>query len=146
MGSEFFPTSFEAEDENELKNQLAKKTKEFFRPEFLNRLDDIIIFERLSKDNLGAIVDVQIDHLNARLREKNMHLTLSDKARSWFVKNGFSPEYGARPLKRLLQNKIQDKIADGILAGNLKDGASLQLDAVGDQMKILEFSKLKKLH
>ena len=146
LGSEFFPASFEKKDEDKLKGQITEKTKEFFRPEFLNRLDDVIIFERLTRDSLGAIIDVQMVNLNARLREKNIYLTLTDAARTWFLENGFSSEYGARPLKRLMQSKIKDKLADGILSGNIKDGTSLQIDVIGSEMEISECSERKKMH
>ena len=146
LGAEVFSTSFKTEDEPLLHDTIIMKTKDFFRPEFLNRLDDIIVFERLSRENLGAIVDVQIDNLNVRLNEKNIHLILSESARKWFTKHGFSLEYGARPLKRLIQNKIHDNIADGILSGNIKEGASLLAEARGDEMQISENSDRKKMH
>ena len=146
LGSEFFSTGFETGDGDAMKTRIIQKTKEFFRPEFLNRLDDLIIFEQLNRDNLGAIVDVQIENINSRLNDKNIHLSLTGSARSWLAKNGFSPEYGARPLKRLLQSKIQDKIADGILAGNIKDGTILQVDAINNEMQISECFKRAKMH
>ena len=146
LGSEFFPASFEKKDEDKLKGQITEKTKEFFRPEFLNRLDDVIIFERLTRESLDAIIDVQVVHLNTRLREKNIYLTLTDAARAWFLENGFSSEYGARPLKRLIQSKIKDKLADGILSGNIRDGTSLQIDVIGSEMEISECSERNKMH
>ena len=146
LGSEFFTTGFPSEDENELQLKVINKAKEFFRPEFLNRLDDIIIFERLNREKLKAIVDMQIENLNTRLNEKDISLVMSDSARSWFAKNGFSPEYGARPVKRLLLNEIQDKLADGILSGKIKNGIALKVDAIDEEIHISESFYHKKMH
>ena len=122
------------------------KIKEFFRPEFLNRLDDIIVFNKLERDTLKLIVDAQIDSINERLSEKRINITLTERAKTWFAENGFSEEYGARPLKRLLQNNLQDKVADGLLSGKIKDGASLEVDMHGNEVKILTSSIDKRMH
>ena len=122
------------------------KIKKFFRPEFLNRLDDIIVFNKLERDSLKLIVDVQIDSINERLSEKRINITLTERAKTWFAENGFSEEYGARPLKRLLQNKLKDKVADGLLSGKIKDGASLEVDMHGNEVKILTSSIDKRMH
>ena len=89
---------------------------------------------------------VQIENLNARLSDKKIKLALTETSRSWFAKNGYSPEYGARPLKRLIQNKIQDKIADGILAGQIKEGSSLVVEVNGDEMNISKSAQRQKMH
>ena len=146
LGSELFPTCFDTKPQLDLKSEVLEKAKDFFRPEFLNRLEDIIVFERLNLENLGAIVDVEIDIINSRLAEKNIHLVLTDSAREWFAKNGFSPEYGARPLKRLLQSRIQDKIADRILSGDITKGTSLQIDVIDEETQISKCSDRKKMH
>lgn len=146
LGSELFPRCSDTKPQLDLKSEVLEKAKDFFRPEFLNRLEDIIVFERLNLENLGAIVDVEIDIINSRLAEKNIHLVLTDSAREWFAKNGFSPEYGARPLKRLLQSRIQDKIADGILSGDITKGTSLQIDVIDEETQISKYSDRKKMH
>ncbi|PQM62040.1 MAG: ATP-dependent chaperone ClpB [Rhodobacteraceae bacterium] len=146
LGSELFPSCSDTKPQLDLKSEVLEKAKDFFRPEFLNRLEDIIVFERLNLENLGAIVDVEIDIINSRLAEKNIHLVLTDSAREWFAKNGFSPEYGARPLKRLLQSRIQDKIADGILSGDITKGTSLQIDVIDEETQISKYSDRKKMH
>ena len=131
---------------------ILSKTKMFFRPEFLNRLDDIVVFDKLKKDSLKLIVDVQVDIINKRLSEKRISILLTDQARNWFVENGFSDEYGARPLKRLLQNNLQDKIADCILSGDIKalEGSealeALEVDLIGNEITISPVSPSKKLH
>jgi ATP-dependent Clp protease ATP-binding subunit ClpB len=124
----------------------SDRIKEFFRPEFLNRLDDIIVFNKLERDSLKLIVDAQIDIINQRLSEKRINIILTERAKTWFAENGFSEEYGARPLKRLLQNKLQDKVADGLLSGKIKDGASLEVDMHGNEIKILASSDDKRMH
>ena len=146
LGSEVFQSSLEIDDESAVKAQVSEKAKKFFRPEFLNRLDDAIIFGRLSKENLASIVDVQMEKLNSRLTEKNIHLDLSESAKCWFAEKGFSLEYGARPLKRLLQTEIQDKVADMILCGDIKDGASLQVNVNSDEIHISASVNRKKMH
>ena len=146
LGSELFQRCSDTKPQLDLKSEVLEKAKDFFRPEFLNRLEDIIVFERLNLENLGAIVDVEIDIINSRLAEKNIHLVLTDSAREWFAKNGFSPEYGARPLKRLLQSRIQDKIADGILSGDITKGTSLQIDVIDEETQISKYSDRKKMH
>ena len=125
---------------------ILERIKDFFRPEFLNRLDDIVVFNKLEKDSLKLIVDVQIDSINKRLSEKCINIILTERAKTWFAENGFSEEYGVRPLKRLLQNKLQDKVADGLLSGKIKDGASLEVDMQGNEIKILTSPNYKRMH
>jgi ATP-dependent Clp protease ATP-binding subunit ClpB len=137
------PVIEKAENFNEV---ILKKTKAFFRPEFLNRLDDTIVFDKLKKNSLKLIVDVQVDSINRRLSEKRIKITLTENARLWFADNGFNDEYGARPLKRLLQSKLQDKIADGLLSGGIKDGASLKVDFVGDKITLTGVPSREKMH
>jgi ATP-dependent Clp protease ATP-binding subunit ClpB len=146
LGSEIATQDFEAESSIGLEENILTKTKAFFRPEFLNRLDDIIVFKKLKKDSLKLIVDVQVDKINERLSEKHITIVLTQQARTWFAENGFSDEYGARPLKRLLQSKLQDKIADGLLSGVIKEGASLTVDLVGNEINVTPLSNRKKMH
>ena len=146
LGSEITAQDFETESSGELEDNILIKTKAFFRPEFLNRLDDIIVFKKLKKDSLKFIVDIQVDRINRRLSEKQIRIVLTEQARTWFVENGFSEEYGARPLKRLLQSKLQDKIADGLLSGFIKEGATLTVDLVGNEINVAFFSNRKKMH
>ena len=146
LGSEITAQDSTAENSGRLEEDILIKTKTFFRPEFLNRLDDIIVFKKLKKDSLTLIVDVQVERINKRLSEKHISILLTEKARAWFAENGFSDEYGARPLKRLLQSKLQDKIADGLLSGVIKEGASLTVDLVGNEIAVVSSSNRKKMH
>jgi ATP-dependent Clp protease ATP-binding subunit ClpB len=103
-----------------------------FRPEFLNRVDDIIIFHRLTLDHLRSIVDIQVRGLQKRLLERNITLSLTDKAREFLAERGFDPAYGARPLKRLIQKEIQDKLALKLLQGDFAEGDRIEADVAGD--------------
>ena len=99
-----------------------------FRPEFLNRLDEIILFHRLSASHMGPIVDIQVKRLQKLLDDRKIRLELSDKAREWLGRTGYDPVYGARPLKRAVQKHLQDQLADKILAGDILDGATVKVD------------------
>ncbi len=146
LGAELYSNVDAFSEKAKLKEQVLNRTKAFFRPEFLNRLDDIIVFDKLSQENLALIVDVQMDRINSRLREKKINVKLSDCARAWFAKNGYSLEYGARPLKRLLQTLVQDKLADGILSGTIQNGASLIVEAIDDQMSVSVSPSRSRMH
>ncbi|WP_028280458.1 ATP-dependent chaperone ClpB [Arthrobacter sp. H5] len=104
-----------------------------FKPEFLNRLDDIVMFDALSLDELSRIVDLQVQSLAARLQERRLVLEVSDAAREWLALTGFDPAYGARPLRRLVQREIGDRLARGILAGTINDGDTVKVDRTADE-------------
>jgi ATP-dependent Clp protease ATP-binding subunit ClpB len=99
-----------------------------FRPEFLNRLDEIILFNRLSQENMAPIVDIQVARVARLLADRKIALELSDAARAWLGRVGYDPVYGARPLKRAVQKYLQDPLADAILRGEVADGASVRVD------------------
>ncbi len=103
-----------------------------FKPEFLNRLDDIVLFDALSIDELGSIVDLNVDKLTERLEQRRLTLAVTPKARLWLAEKGYDPVYGARPLRRLMQHEIDDRLANLILAGEVSDGASLLVDVADD--------------
>jgi ATP-dependent Clp protease ATP-binding subunit ClpB len=103
-----------------------------FRPEFLNRLDDMIVFDRLSRTDMGGIVDIQLARLVRRLETRKIALELDDGARKWLANEGFDPVYGARPLKRVIQRALQDRLAEMILAGDIKDGETVHVSAGAD--------------
>jgi ATP-dependent Clp protease ATP-binding subunit ClpB len=104
-----------------------------FKPEFLNRLDEIVVFDPLGAEELAQIVDLQVDRLAARLAERRMVLDVSDAAREWLALTGFDPVYGARPLKRLVQSAIGDSLAKSILAGEVRDGDAVVVDLAEDK-------------
>lgn len=103
-----------------------------FKPEFVNRLDDIVIFDALSPEELGAIVNVQLDGLDARLSERRLHVEVTDGARQWLADRGYDPLYGARPLRRLMQREIDDRLARALLAGEIRDGDNVLVDVASD--------------
>ena len=117
-------------------DEVMELLKQHFRPEFINRLDEIITFHKLSEKDLEQIVSVQISYLEDLLREKKLKISINKDAMSWIAKNGFDPAYGARPLKRLIQKEIQNKIAKMILSGELTEEDTVQISKKKDELKI----------
>src|SRR6201986_4114213 len=103
--------------------------REHFRPEFLNRLDEIILFHRLTRGNMDKIVDIQIARLDKLLADRKIEITLDAKAREWLANAGYDPVYGARPLKRVIQRRLQDPLAQMLLEGKIADGAKIKVGA-----------------
>ena len=120
----------------DLKDTLMKELRQFFRPEFLNRIDDIVIFHRLQEDQLEAIVNIQLDGLRARLLDKKIKLEMSKGALAYLAERGYDPVYGARPLKRLIQHELVDPMALKLLDGEIKEGQTVKVDAKGDGLII----------
>ncbi|MZD06612.1 ATP-dependent chaperone ClpB [Streptomyces sp. SID5785] len=116
----------------ERKRQVLEVVRASFKPEFLNRLDDLVVFSALDKDELRRIAGLQIDRLARRLAERRLTLEVSDAALSWLADEGDDPAYGARPLRRLVQTAIGDRLAREILAGEVTDGDTVRVDAFGD--------------
>jgi ATP-dependent Clp protease ATP-binding subunit ClpB len=102
--------------------------KTFFRPEFLNRIDETIVFHPLSREQLTKIVDVQLEHLRKRLATRNLKLEISDGAKKLLAEEGYDPNYGARPLKRVIQHRLENPIASQILRGQYADGDTIRVD------------------
>ena len=113
------------------KDAVLTMVRAHFKPEFLNRLDDIVVFSALDKAELGQIVELNIDKLTERLAEKRLQLAVTPAARAWLADKGYDPIYGARPLRRLMQQQIDDKLANLILAGNVHDGSLVKADYDG---------------
>jgi len=103
-----------------------------FRPEFLNRVDEIILFHRLQKSEMGRIVEIQFARLVKLLEERKIELTLDAPARDWLAAKGWDPAYGARPLKRVIQRHVQDPLAEMILEGSVKDGDTVTISSEGN--------------
>lgn len=107
-----------------------------FRPEFLNRIDEILLFERLKPEHMGAIVDIQMKRLQGWLRDKQITIDLTDAAREHLGRAGYDPSYGARPLKRVIQKQVQDELARELLAGRIHDGDTIKIDAAGGKIRV----------
>jgi ATP-dependent Clp protease ATP-binding subunit ClpB len=129
LGAHIIARQPEGEDIEAIRGEVMEVVRSAFRPEFLNRLDEIILFHRLSRSNMRAIVDIQVGDLARLLEERNIHLQLDDKARDALAEEGFDPVYGARPLKRIIQRELQNKLASMILAGGVKDGDVVKVTA-----------------
>jgi ATP-dependent Clp protease ATP-binding subunit ClpB len=111
-----------------MKDAVLEELRRFFRPEFLNRVDEIIVFHALSEEHLKEIVEIQRAGLRKRLAERHIEVELSDRARSALVRNGYDPVYGARPLKRAIQREIETPLARRILGGEVRDGQHVFVD------------------
>ncbi len=129
LGAEYLVNQPEGEDSDVVRNEVMAVVRSHFRPEFLNRVDEIILFHRLQRDQMGAIVDIQMVRLQKLLDERKIALTLSDAARAWLAEHGYDAAYGARPLKRVIQKNVQDPLAELILSGAVKDGDAIAVDA-----------------
>ena len=136
LGAEHLAAQKDGEPADLVRDQVMNAVRGNFRPEFLNRLDEIILFHRLTRGNMDQIVDIQIAHLQALLADRKITLTLDEKARAWLGDKGYDPIYGARPLKRVIQKALQDPLAEKILAGDIFDGKELTISADGDTLTI----------
>jgi ATP-dependent Clp protease ATP-binding subunit ClpB len=132
LGSEFLVNQPEGEDTSAVREQVMGTVRAHFRPEFLNRVDEIILFHRLQKSEMGRIVEIQFARLQRLLEERKIVLTLDAAARDWLAAKGWDPAYGARPLKRVIQRNVQDPLAEMILAGDIVDGDSVAISAKGN--------------
>jgi ATP-dependent Clp protease ATP-binding subunit ClpB len=128
LGSQYLANLGEDEDVEKVEGQVMEVVRGHFRPEFLNRLDEIILFHRLGQAHMGPIVDIQVGRLQHLLDDRKIRLELSDAARAWLGRVGYDPVYGARPLKRAVQKYLQDPLADAILAGTVHDGQTVKVD------------------
>ncbi len=129
LGSQALSTLPEGEDTSKAKAEVMEAVRAHFRPEFLNRLDEIIIFDRLSREDMFGIVDIQVGLLAKRLARRNITLELDDNARTWLAEKGYDPVFGARPLKRVIQHELQDELAEMILSGEIMDGDIVSVGA-----------------
>ncbi len=127
LGAEYLAGLKDGAEAETVRNEVMAVVRQAFRPEFLNRLDDIILFNRLDKTVMGSIVEVQLKSLDKLLKERNITLILSDDAKQWLGEKGYDPVYGARPLKRVIQKEIQNKLAEMLLKGTLENGQKVQV-------------------
>ena len=129
LGSEFLVMQKEGEDFVAVHDEVMQVVRAHFRPEFLNRVDEIILFHRLRREDMGAIVDIQFSRLAKLLEDRKITLEPDAKARDWLAQRGYDPAYGARPLKRVIQKELQDALAERLLAGEIKDGVRVTVSA-----------------
>src|SRR6202163_1488808 len=129
LGSQMLVNQPEGQDTEAVKDQVMAMVRVSFRPEFLNRIDEIILFHRLKREQMGHIVDIQIEHLKKLLEDRKITLTLDAKARDWLADKGYDPVYGARPLKRVIQRELQNPLAEKILVGEIRDGDTVRVTA-----------------
>ncbi len=121
-------------DETQVRDAVMQELRASFKPEFLNRIDDIVIFHQLSREQISKIIDVQLERLRHMLNERNIHLELDDSARQLLAREGYDPTYGARPLKRAIQTLIQNPLAVKLLNGDILPGQTVNVSAEGDKM------------
>jgi ATP-dependent Clp protease ATP-binding subunit ClpB len=115
-------------DQKEIESAVRDLLKRTFRPEFLNRIDETIIFHPLSRQQLARIVEIQLDHLRKRLASRNIKLRVTERAQQLLAEEGYDPTYGARPLKRVIQQRIENPLAQRILSGEFGDGDTVEID------------------
>ncbi len=132
LGSEFLVNQPEGEDTSAVREQVMGLVRAHFRPEFLNRVDEIILFHRLQRNEMGRIVEIQFSRLTRLLEDRKITLALDADARDWLAAKGWDPAYGARPLKRVIQRYVQDPLAEMILAGDVKEGDRVAISAEGN--------------
>jgi len=136
LGSEYLVNQPEGQDSDAVREQVMAVVRANFRPEFLNRLDEIILFHRLKRSQMEAIVDIQLGRLQRLLDERKITLELDEGARRWLAEKGYDPAYGARPLKRVIQKSLQDELAERILAGQILDGETVRISAGPNGLEI----------
>ncbi|WLR94809.1 ATP-dependent chaperone ClpB [Shinella zoogloeoides] len=134
LGAEYLTALGENEDSDTVRDQVMDVVKMAFRPEFLNRVDEIILFHRLKRSEMGAIVDIQLERLRRLLVDRKIVLDLDEEAVHWLAEKGYDPVYGARPLKRAIQKHLQDPLAEKILAGDIPDGVTVKVTAGSDRL------------
>jgi ATP-dependent Clp protease ATP-binding subunit ClpB len=136
IGSEILVNQPEGEDSSAVREPVMELVRAHFRPEFLNRIDEIILFHRLKREQMAGIVDIQIARLQKLLDDRKVTLTLDEAAREWLAGKGYDPAYGARPLKRVIQKSLQDPLAELTLEGAIKDGDAIKVSANGEGLVI----------
>jgi ATP-dependent Clp protease ATP-binding subunit ClpB len=136
LGSQAIAELPENADIEAARPAVMRAVRDRFRPEFLNRLDEIVLFRRLARGDMAAIVDIQLDRLRKLLADRKIALELDEPAREWLAEAGYDPTYGARPLKRVIQRSLQDKLANMLLEGSIHDGETLQVTAGPDGLEV----------
>jgi ATP-dependent Clp protease ATP-binding subunit ClpB len=136
IGAQYLVEQKEGEDTDAVRDDVMSEVRSRFRPEFLNRLDEIILFHRLQRVDMAKIVDIQMGRLTKLLADRKITITLDDAARTWLANRGYDAAYGARPLKRVIQRHVQDPLAEQILAGGVKDGDAVRVSVRDGELTI----------
>jgi ATP-dependent Clp protease ATP-binding subunit ClpB len=136
LGSEAIASGDEGELSLAQREAVSNAIRAHFRPEFINRIDETVFFQRLGREEIDHIVDIQIARLGGLLKDRKMSIELSEAARNWLAERGYDPVYGARPLKRVIQKELQDPLARLLLEGRIHDGAEIKVDAEADSLTI----------
>ena len=136
LGSKYLVNLEEGQDAKAVENEVMAVVRGHFRPEFLNRVDEIILFHRLRREDMGDIVDIQFKRLQRLLDDRKVTLTLDAKGRQWLADKGYDPHYGARPLKRVIQKWVQDPLAQELLAGQIADGSTVKVSAAQGRLTV----------
>ncbi|MBR3671815.1 MAG: ATP-dependent chaperone ClpB [Spirochaetia bacterium] len=131
LGSEYI---LQVDDPEKARPQVDALLRQTFKPEFLNRIDEIIMFNRLGEEHISKIVDIELEHIANRLKARKLGIKVSDAAKKLFVKEGYQPQFGARPLKRTIQNMLQNQLAKHLLAGEFPEGSTIEVDAKDGQL------------
>jgi ATP-dependent Clp protease ATP-binding subunit ClpB len=132
LGSDVLASQPDGEISELAQAQVMRVVRDHFRPEFLNRLDEIVLFRRLQRSDMATIVDIQLARLRAMLADRKIELVLNDRAMEWLASEGYDPVYGARPLKRVIQRSLQNPLAGLLLEGAVRDGDTVQVSASRD--------------
>jgi len=133
-----FAKQSDSNDYDAMRSKTLDEAKKFFRPEFLNRLDDIVVFRMLGKPELEVILDLEIKKVSERIARKNVQIVLDAKARDFLIEKGFDPQYGARPMRRSVEKYLEDPIAEEILKGSLTDGSPVEVTAEKDRLAFVQ--------
>jgi ATP-dependent Clp protease ATP-binding subunit ClpB len=141
LGSQFIVSET---DEERMRNEVEATLASHFKPEFLNRIDDVVIFRRLTKDQIKEIVDLQVEALATRVRERGIEIVLTDKARELLANLGFDPDYGARPLRRVIQKQLIDRLALAMLEGKFADGDTVEVDVADGELTFKKADRLTR--
>src|SRR5260370_38168108 len=136
LGSEYLAALLEGQPAEAARDQVMEVVRRAFRPEFLNRLDEIILFNRLGRPEMKRIVDIQLRHLQALLADRKIFLVVDDTAKAWLANTGYDPVYGARPLKRVIQRELQNPLANLLLSGSIKDGETVEVSVKDGRLTI----------
>src|SRR5690606_19131727 len=134
LGAEYLVNLGEADEVESVRDEVMGVVRSAFRPEFLNRVDEIILFHRLRREDMAAIVDIQMQHLQKLLADRKIKLELDEDAREWLANKGYDPAYGARPLKRVIQKEVQDPLAERILLGDILDESIVKILSGSDRL------------